>query len=159
MSPSLLLDDYSIMERWSHGMVYYHTHTHTRSHIQTALRTQGDLATGVVQIRRLKLSFPCSDGLVCVDLWNLNMIQILVAAELNMQTELLFNWTVLTSIDISDAFHTVKIDFRPERKPKAPQFSFHFFFFFNIFWHWCLYWTVNSEEAPICYCVCLLFQG
>ena len=32
MSFSLLLDDYSIMERWSHGIVYYHTHTRTHTH-------------------------------------------------------------------------------------------------------------------------------
>lgn len=35
VSLSLVLDDYSIMERWSHGIVYYLPHTHTPTHTHT----------------------------------------------------------------------------------------------------------------------------
>lgn len=134
MSFSLLLDDYSIMERWSHGIVYYHTHTHTHmhTHIQIAPRTQGDLATRLVQIRRLNLSFPYLDGLVCFDLLNLNMTQMLFATELNI-----FNWIVWTwhFICISKTLWKQKSGW----KCKVQSFSFSFqplissLFFFSLY--------------------------
>lgn len=67
------------------------THTHMHTHIQIAPRTQGDLATEIIQIRRFNLSFPCSDSSVCFDLLDLNTTHVLFAAELKMLTELLFN--------------------------------------------------------------------
>lgn len=75
----LLTYDYDIMERWSHGIAYYHMHTHT--HIQIAT----NFATGLVQIR--KFNFPCFGSLVCFDLLRPIMTQIF-AAELNWRVKL-----------------------------------------------------------------------
>lgn len=49
------------MESW-HSLLP-HTHTHIYTHVQIAPSTQGYLTTGVVQIIRLNLSFPCLDGI------------------------------------------------------------------------------------------------
>lgn len=75
----LLTYDYDIMERWSHGIAYYHMRTHT--HIQIATH----FVTGLVQIRTFH--FPCLGSLVCFDLLSPITTQIF-AAELNWRVRL-----------------------------------------------------------------------